>query len=125
LMIKFDFIANPYVNAISPTNMTGGTQRKTQMDVSDRRLFMPYCGLKGENIQGSPGVGGRSVTEQKTPHPCPSPRRTGRGRTSRGLRHPGLHSFVVHPGLQLYHPYGISVWCDFVASGGAEKVEGL
>src|SRR5262249_11608103 len=28
-------------------------------------------------------------------------------------------------GLQSCHPYGISVWRDFAASGGAEKVEGI
>jgi len=72
LMTKFDFIAKPYVNTISPTNMTGATQRMSQMNVSDRRLFMPYCGLTEENIQGSPGVGER--TTQDAPHPCPSPR---------------------------------------------------
>jgi hypothetical protein len=32
---------------------------------------------------------------QRAPHPCPSPRRTGRGRRYRSLRYPGLHSTLI------------------------------
>jgi len=32
---------------------------------------------------------------------------------------------LTYPGLQSGHPYGVSDWCDWVASGGAEKVEGF
>jgi hypothetical protein len=56
--------------------------------------------------------------------PTPLLRGEGEGRIP-GTPYPGLHSFVVHPGLQSYHPYGISVWCDKVASGNAEEVEGI
>jgi hypothetical protein len=59
--------------------------------------------------------------------PLPLPpllRGEGEGRIP-GTPYPGLHSFVVHPGLQSYHPYGISVWCEEGTEAGEEKVEGL
>src|SRR5262249_24487022 len=122
LMIKLDFIANPYVNAISPTNMTGGTQRMSQMNVSDRRLFMAYRGLTGENIQGSPEVGGR--TTEDAPHPDPLPVGQGEGGVP-GTLLPRV-ALVPHlPWATIMSSLRDFRLCEEGTGGGKEKVEGV